>query len=149
MTACTSAFATEMPFVDTNVLLYALSHDPTEAAKARTANELLARRDVVLSAQVLGEFFVQATRVTRSDHLSIDQARRLVESFTRFPIVPITGARCIAANTTAQRWQLSYRDAAIIEAARGGHCNEIWTEDLHNGQDFDGVHVTNPFTPTN
>ncbi len=138
-----------MPFVDTNVLLYALSQDPTEADKARTANELLMRRDVVLSAQVLGEFFVQATRATRNDHLSVDQARRLVESFTRFPIVPITGALCAAAINTAQRWQLSYWDAAIIEAARTGNCTEIWTEDLNNGQDFDGVRVHNPFTSTN
>lgn len=138
-----------MPFVDTNVLLYALSQDPSEADKARTANELLARRDLVLSAQVLGEFFVQATRVTRDDHLSVDQARRLVESFTRFPIVPITGTLCGAAINTAQRWQLSYWDAAIIEAARIGGCNEIWTEDLNTGQDYDGVHVHNPFASNN
>lgn len=137
-----------MPFVDTNILLYAITHDPEEVDKARTANALLRRRDLVLSAQVLGEFFVQATRSTRQDRLSPDQGRRLVESFTRFPIVPLTGSLAVSAITTAQRWQLSYWDAAIIDAARAGGCDLVWSEDLSHGQDFDGVRVHNPFINT-
>jgi predicted nucleic acid-binding protein len=50
-------------FVDTNVLLYAISRDPTEQDKAARANDILAARDVALSVQVLQEFYVQATRV--------------------------------------------------------------------------------------
>lgn len=137
-----------MPFVDTNILLYAISNDGAEVDKARTANNLLARRDVVLSAQVLGEFFVQATRTNRSGSLNLDQARRLVESFTRFKVVPITESLTLAAINAAQRWQLSYWDAAIIEAARGGQCDVLWTEDLNDGQDFGGVRVCNPFMDT-
>jgi len=43
-------------FVDTNVLLYAISADPEERAKREEANTILAARDLVLSAQVLQEF---------------------------------------------------------------------------------------------
>lgn len=45
-----------MRFVDTNVLLYAVSRESTEAGKADRANELLFAGDVALSVQVLQEF---------------------------------------------------------------------------------------------
>lgn len=40
-------------FVDTNVLLYAVSSDLAEGAKARRAREILGREDFGVSAQVL------------------------------------------------------------------------------------------------
>jgi predicted nucleic acid-binding protein len=36
-------------------------------------------------------------------------------------------------------------DAAIIEAARAQGCPEVLSEDLNDGQDYDGVLVHNPF----
>ena len=56
-------------FVDTNVLLYAVSTVRDEADKYVTARAILDRDDVVLSAQVLQEFYVQATRSTKTDRL--------------------------------------------------------------------------------
>ena len=47
-----------------------------------------------------------------------------------------------------ERWQLSYWDAAILEAARRGECEFLLTEDLSHGQDYDGVRVINPFKCT-
>ena len=75
-----------MRFVDTNVLLYAISHDPDEQTKAARAKELLSSRDVGLSVQVLQEFYVQATRDSRTDRLTHEQAAALVDSFQRFPV---------------------------------------------------------------
>ena len=54
-----------MPFVDTSVLLYSISRAPDEQDKAKQANEILGRRDLALSVQVLQEFYVQATRTSR------------------------------------------------------------------------------------
>jgi predicted nucleic acid-binding protein len=48
-------------FVDTNILLYSISRDPTEQDKAKRANGILAERDLALSVQVFQEFYVQAT----------------------------------------------------------------------------------------
>ena len=53
-----------MRFIDTNILLYAISRDPAEQDKAKRASDILADRDLALSVQVLQEFYVQATRVT-------------------------------------------------------------------------------------
>jgi predicted nucleic acid-binding protein len=36
-------------FIDTNILLYAISRDPAEQEKAKRANEILTDRDLALS----------------------------------------------------------------------------------------------------
>ena len=45
----------------------------------------------------------------------------------------------------SMRFQLSYWDAAIIEAARAAGCAEVYSEDLNAGQSFGGIRIVNPF----
>jgi predicted nucleic acid-binding protein len=132
-------------FVDTNVLLYTISNDPGEQAKAARANEILAQRDLGLSVQVLQEFYVQATRESRADRLTQEQATALVDSFRRFPVQETTVGVMLAAMSTRQRFGISYWDAAILEAARTLGCEIVLSEDLNDGQNYDGVCVENPF----
>ncbi|HEY2278170.1 MAG TPA: PIN domain-containing protein [Streptosporangiaceae bacterium] len=134
-----------MRFVDTNVLLYAISRDPAEQDKAKRASQILAEHDLALSGQVLQEFYVQATRASRADPLTHQQAVRLIESFRRYPVQDVTGAVVMAALDARQRFQLSYWDAAIIEASRALGCAQVLSEDLNDGQDYAGVRVINPF----
>ena len=134
-----------MQFVDTNILLYAISRDPAEQDKAKSAGEILSGRDLALSAQVLQEFYVQATRASRPDPITHQQAVRLIESFRRFPVQDITSAIVMAALDTRERFRLSYWDSAIIEASRAMGCIEVLSEDMGDGQDYAGVRVTNPF----
>lgn len=134
-----------MRFVDTNVLLYAVSRDPTEIGKADRANDVLFSGDVALSVQVLQEFYVQATRASRSDPLTHEQAAKLVESFLRFPVADITATVLLAALATRERFQISCWDAAILEAGRTLGCEVVLSEDLSDGQDYGGIRVENPF----
>lgn len=134
-----------MRFVDTNILLYAISRDPQENAKAERANRLLAERDLGLSVQVLQEFYVQSTRDTRAYRLTHEQAVALVESFRRFPVQETTPGLVLAAMAVRERFGISYRDAAIIEAARSLGCDTVLSEDMSDGQDYAGVRVENPF----
>ena len=134
-----------MRFVDTNVLLYAVSAAPDEAAKARKARELLDARDPGLSTQVLQEFYVQATHSKRRDRLSHDQAAALVEAFARFPVQETTLPLVRAALKTSHRFKLSYWDAAIVEAARLLGCGTVLSEDLSHGARYASVRVENPF----
>jgi predicted nucleic acid-binding protein len=136
-------------FADTNVLLYAISRDPKEQDKAARANDLLAARDVALSVQVLQEFYVQATRASRPDPITHEQAVRLVESFLRFPVADVTTDLLLAAAATGQCFGMSYWDAAILEAARSLGCEVVLSEDLRDGEDYAGVRVENPFRATN
>jgi predicted nucleic acid-binding protein len=132
-------------FVDTNVLLYAISNDPVERVRAAHANKVLADRDLALSAQVLQEFYVQATRPSRPDPLSHEQAVGLVESFLRFVVQDTTKELVLAALAAKDRFRISYWDAAIIEAARLSGCDVVLSENLGDGQDYAGVRVENPF----
>jgi predicted nucleic acid-binding protein len=137
--------STTVRFADTNVLLYAISRDPEEKDKAERANEILAGKDLVLSVQVLQEFYVQATRASRPDPLTHEQAVKLIESFLRFRVQEMTTAVVFAALATRERFGISYWDAAILEAARTLGCRVVLSEDLSDGEDYGGVRVENPF----
>jgi predicted nucleic acid-binding protein len=133
-------------FVDTNVLLYAVSTEPKEADKRATAEALFDARDLTLSTQVPGEFYVQATRSSRADRLTHEQAAAVIASMTRYPIQSITYPVVDATLAAKDRHQISYWDAAIIEAARAAGCEDVLSEDLADGRDYGGVRVVNPFT---
>ncbi len=134
-----------MRFVDTNILLYAVSTSREEQRKAGIARALLDSQDLGLSVQVLQEFYVQATRPGRSGCLSHEQAILLIEAFLRFPVQETTVSLARAALDSKERYRISYWDAAIIEAARLLGCRTLLSEDLGGGRDYDGVRVENPF----
>jgi predicted nucleic acid-binding protein len=145
VTGSTATSSTVVRFVDTNVLLYAVSRDRAEQGKAERANDILTARDLSLSVQVLQEFYVQATRVSRSDPLSHEEAAGLVESFMRFPVLDVSSDLVHAAMATRQRLGMSYWDAAIVEAGRTLGCEVVLSEDLGDGRDYGGIRVENPF----
>lgn len=134
-----------MRFVDSNVLIYLVSTDPAESAKRAVALDLLNDSDLCLSTQVLGEFYVQATRGSRAKPLGHSDAVALLESFGRYPVQPVTHAVVKSALATRARFGVSYWDAAIVEAARAAGAEVVLSEDLQNGQDFAGVLIANPF----
>ncbi|MCA9793284.1 MAG: PIN domain-containing protein [Candidatus Eremiobacteraeota bacterium] len=132
-------------FLDTNILLYAISRSPTESVKAATARRILHSKELALSVQVLQEFYVQATRPSHPAPLLHQQAVELVETFKRYPVADLTLDLVDAALRSKERYQISYWDAAIIEAARVSGCRVLLSEDLNHNQDFGGVRVENPF----
>lgn len=134
-----------MRFVDTNVLLYAVSTAPDEKDKKTRALAILDDSDLALSIQVLQEFYVQSTRPTRPQRLAHAEAVALIESWLRFRTEELTTTLLRNALATKERWQLSFWDAAIVEAARAAGCPVLLTEDLQHGMDFAGVVVENPF----
>jgi predicted nucleic acid-binding protein len=136
-----------MRFVDTNILLYSLDLEPAqpEPEKSRIAGEILTCTDLVLSVQVLQGFYVQATHARRPDALPHDIAARLIQKWLRFRIQDNTVAVLQSALAIKERYQTSYWDAAILAAAKTSRCDELLSEDLNHGQDYDGVIVRNPF----
>ena len=130
-----------MRFVDSNVLLYSVSTNPAERPKRDKATAVLGARDLAVSVQVLQEFYVQATRGV----LTHAEAVAMVTSFCRYPVQELTLDLLRAALMTRERYQITYWDAAIIEAARALGCDIVLSEDLNDGQDYGGVRVLNPF----
>jgi predicted nucleic acid-binding protein len=96
-----------------------------------------AQRDTSVSAMVVA-FLEQLSG-------RMDEFIRL-EALQRFRVQDLTSGIMMAALEARQRFQLSYWDAAIIEASRSIGCTEVLSEDLNDGQDYGGVRVTNPFS---
>lgn len=116
-----------------------------ERAKAERARAILRQDDLALSVQVLQEFYVQATRTTRTQPLSHSDATALISLWLRFHVVELSVPLMQAALRLKNRCQTSYWDAAILAAAHTAGCTELLSEDLNHGQSYDGVRVTNPF----
>lgn len=132
-------------FFDTNILVYAEDHGEPE--KRAIALKLLAHHiasdDIVLSAQVLSEFFVNVRRLKRP--LEVSQAIEAVAQLAAFPVVPVTADLVVMATVASEKHQISHWDALILVTARAAGCTLVLSEDLNDGQDYDGVHVENPF----
>ena len=135
-----------MRFVDTNILIYAVSPAPDEAEKRRIAQDLLSQDDLALSVQVLQEFYHQVTRPTRPHALTHAQAMEFVRIVGEFPVQELTFDLFLAAVSISRRFRLSYWDGAILAAARARGCEVLYSEDMSAGQDYDGTRVINPFS---
>jgi predicted nucleic acid-binding protein len=134
-------------FVDTNVLVYA--RDDSERHKQRQAREwmgaLWTRRAGRLSMQVLHEFYVTVTQRLRPG-LSRDEARRDVRDLLAWRPLPLDDRLIEATWSHQDRHALSFWGALVVAAANLAGCEYLLTEDLHDGQPFDGTTVLNPFT---
>ena len=134
-----------MRFVDTNVLLYAVGGLSEYPDKRRRALELLTEPDLVVSVQVLQEFYYQATRPTRPAPLTHDDALLFIEPLLSLPVQPVTVEVFRAAMAISHRFGLSYWDGAILAAARLIGGDAVYSEDLSAEQDYDGLRVIDPF----
>jgi predicted nucleic acid-binding protein len=132
-------------FLDTNILLYSISHDPAETEKRDRAIALLDRDDGALSVQVLQEFYVQATRTTRPDRLPHEIAAGLITTWTRFAVQEITLPLMVRALAIKAAHGFSYWDSAIIAAASALGCQELYSEDMSHGREIEGIVIMNPF----
>jgi predicted nucleic acid-binding protein len=131
-------------FCDSNILLYAASNAPEDAAKRVQARRVLALPRVGFSTQVLQEFFVNATR-KQALRLTEAEALQILSAMRGFPILPVTEELVFAAIALKSRWQISYWDAAIVAAAEALGPRELFSEDLNDGQVYGSVRVVNPF----
>ena len=131
-------------FVDTNVLVYAFDDDSPD--KRKTARRLLRDKadQLVLSTQVLGEFYVTVTRKLGKPL----PANRAVEALDALCALSVRGLAPPLVRSAVRRSassQVSYWDALIIESALDAGAAVLLTEDLQHGQQFEALRVVNPF----
>ena len=133
-------------FLDTNVLVYAYdTGSPGKQDVARTLlREAFRSGNAVVSAQVLGEFFVTVTRRI-PDPLTVGEAQEAVCALRGLRVVDVDGAMVDRAIDTVRQYQISYWDALILAAAERDECEAVLSEDLSAGQVYHGVRVGNPF----
>ena len=134
-----------MRLADTNILIYAADTSPEERHKRARAAEVLKEDDLCLSVQVLQEFYHQATRPRGRLRMTHEQSMAFLDPFMGLPSVPVTLELFNRAVQVADRYRIPYWDAAIMAAAGMQGCDAVYSEDLNDGQSYDGVLVINPF----
>jgi len=132
-------------FVDTIILVYA--HDRAAGDKHHRARVLIEKLwnsgGGVLSTQVLQELCVNVRR--KSNHpLSVEETRRLIQDYSSWTIVTNTAESVIEALDIESRYNISFWDALIVQAAGGSGATVVYSEDLAHGQSYGSVRVVNP-----
>ena len=130
-------------FIDSNILVY--SYDVDAGEKHKIANHLIQQiwksEDMpYLSIQVLQETHVNMVK----KGASVEHSAKLVSRYLAWNLVENNERVFERALKNQWRWQLSFWDAAIIAAAQSAHVRVLWSEDLNEGQEFDGLIVLNP-----
>lgn len=133
-------------FLDTNVLVYLFDrHEAEKRIRAQKIFSNLAQAGaVVVSTQVLQEFYVTVTRKLKPA-LPPSAAREIVESLLEMTVVQVDPAMILRAIDTSQDHQISLWDGIILHSASEAQCATLLTEDLHHGWQWRGLRVENPF----
>jgi predicted nucleic acid-binding protein len=135
---------TARSFFDTNVIVY--GDDKSAPAKQRHALDLLAEHrragTGVVSLQVLQEYFVT---VTRKLHVEPSVARRKVELLAEFHVAVPQLSDVLAAIDLHRLHGFSFWDALILRMAQQAGCKVLFSEDLQETRQVEGIHVVNPF----
>jgi predicted nucleic acid-binding protein len=136
---------TDLCFVDTNVFLY--EKETTTSTKREAARswikELWSREAGRISSQVLVEFHANARKVVPG--ASPDEIRYALRRLYRWNPILVDISLIERAWTIEDRYHISWWDALIVAAAQAAGCAYLLSEDLQDGQRFDGVTIVDPF----
>lgn len=128
------------PFLDTNILLYAVAQDDPRAAVA----ESLLSEGAVISVQALNEFVSVARRKLKMEWEDVDKALASFRTLCPNP-TPITVELHGEAVRLARQKTLNLYDALMLIAAVRAGCTVMYSEDLQDGFKVERLTVRNPF----
>lgn len=132
-------------FIDTNVWVYTV--DAADPVRRRRALDVLSPDrglDLVLSTQVLTEFYAVTTRKLAAP-LDPETARAMAAQMAALTVVPVDASLVLAALDGCRAWGISVWDALIVRAAEVAGCTVLLSEDLGDGRMYGSVRVENPF----
>jgi predicted nucleic acid-binding protein len=132
-------------FVDTNILLYA--HDHSAGRKHERARQLVEHLwtsgEGVLSTQVLQELCINLRRKIARP-LPVEEIRQIIQDYLSWEIVVNSPASVLQALEIEVRYQTSFWDALVLQAAETSGASVLYSEDLATGQKYGAVQVINP-----
>ncbi len=134
-------------FLDTNVLVYLYDQDaPQKQRKAKAVLERgSASANFVISTQILQEFWVTVTRKFAKSLPASEALLAMRALQGSMSTVPVDTGLIFEAIELEQRYQISFWDALVIQAALVAGCTRLLTEDLQHGFQIKTLTVENPF----
>lgn len=138
-------------FVDTNILIYAHDRSGVEgrAAKRKHDRARLLVEDLwssgkgVVSTQVLQELCVNLRRKVARP-FPYDEIRGLIHDYMSWEVVTHSPQAVIQALEIEARFQTSFWDALILQAAERAGVKFLYSEHLATRQNYGTVQVLNP-----
>ena len=133
-------------FVDTNVIVYSMDRSAGDkhARALQVIEELWNSREGAISTQVLQEAIIYLSR--RVGHrMSARETREALSGFFEWEVFVNTEETILKALEMEERYQISFWDALIVQAAEGSGARILYSEDLSHGQIYGTVRVLNPF----
>ena len=133
-----------MVFFDSNVLVYITTKqdDRKHDVAVKLVGSTLHDKSGVISLQILREvanvLFMKSTD-------SPEFIAETLHGFDVLPCVPETRGMLDAAISLKLRYGLQLYDALVVAAAKSAGCDTVYSEDMGDGQIYDGVKVINPF----
>ena len=128
-------------FADTNVAVYTLDADP---ARRGAALAVMKARPTI-SVQVVNEFLIVALGKMRLPRPTANRLSAIL--LRRCEVLDLTVEMVRTAIALGERYQISHWDALIVSAALAAGCETLYSEDLQDGQVFEGrLTVRNPFS---
>jgi predicted nucleic acid-binding protein len=134
-------------FLDTNILVYAIEVNGPDPDKSESARQLIQQAGLIISTQVLGEFYSAVTSHRRKSPLTHEEAVAWIQLWKRWKTRQVTLAAVDLALEFVARFKIAYYDALILATARLADCKNVYSEDLNPRQEYSGVRVLNPFAP--
>jgi predicted nucleic acid-binding protein len=132
-------------FVDTYILIYAM--DRSAGEKHTRALELIEQlwssSEGVISTQVLQEAIIYLRRKV-AHRMSARETREALSGFFEWEVFVNTEESILKALDIQERFQTSFWDALILQAAQSAGAAILYTEDLADGQHYGTVRVINP-----
>ena len=135
-------------FLDTNLFIYQL--EALDERKSETADRIIRKgietRDACISFQVVQECLNIALRKAEIP-LDKDQTRTYLEKILA-PLWRVSPSSTLynRALDVQARYLYGFYDSLIIAAALEEGCARLYTEDLQDGQQIDGLTIENPFS---
>jgi len=131
---------TGKPFLDTNVVAYALTN---ELRKKAIAEELLLGKPCI-SIQVVNELVSACIRKLGYSREAAIAAGRMAMQLC--DVLPLDGGDVEQAFQLSERYGFSHWDALILAAAIRHGCGVVLSEDMQHGQNIVGnLRIDNPF----
>jgi len=129
-------------FVDSNIWVYAHLKAPGDVRHERALALVRADVDLIISPQVVAEYYSVMLRNERTDAWIQANLRAM---FARTRLQPANAEMLSTALALRNRYGFPFWDCQIAAAALQARCATLLTEDLQHGQVLDEqLHVINP-----
>ena len=128
-------------FIDTNILIYLFSED--EKDKRVKAGEILNECYPIISTQVIREF--ANVFMSKKKNSGLETMAKINDIITtiRFEYEKIEHIQ--KAIYIKERYKFSFYDSLIVATAIKADCEVIYSEDMQDGQEVEGIKIVNPF----